>query len=80
MNCGIYLFSVRIFEEFGLSSRTMNEVEGNPSLLTTPRAGAYTAGQSTPKEMQHSVTSGSDFGGKSYHGHVQQFMHNPTTN
>jgi hypothetical protein len=39
-NCGIYLFSVRVYEEFGLSSKTTaaNDESG------------FDGGSSTPKE------------------------------
>jgi hypothetical protein len=65
VNCGVYLFSVRLFEEFGLSrvpdGATYPDTSSN--IMTTPRGGIHTAGNSTPKEMRNSIASatGSEF-------------------
>lgn len=45
VNCGVYFFSVRVYEEFGLSTRTTAGGDGE----------SLTFGNSTPKE---SVKSG----------------------
>lgn len=71
-NCGIYLFSVRVFEEFGLSSRT-TAADGD-----TESHGFNTGGNTTPRESAVSFksgASGSEFG-KFFTSHQNQQIGN----
>ena len=52
MNCGIYVFSVRVFSEYGMNSYS-DDVDPDGD-------GFFSDGANTPKENQYSTTSGSD--------------------